>query len=213
MRLLTIYNSENTSMYLSQGNNDDVILSCCLHFCKDKAKDFMPSQRSMKSWQFVHISPNTGSALILAFGNFWCSLYTDGTVRLHREVVLLTDDRNLRVKALTRNVPVRDIPAFLSWAKVGWTRTSCKRKNPANEACLQSKPRREDKTIGGRRRYWGKRNDNWVIANGSQGIVVRAGWSEWAFPFPEVCMRMYVLRSASLPQKDAGDHLSLRKAR
>ncbi|KAG9351625.1 hypothetical protein JZ751_022876 [Albula glossodonta] len=43
----------------------------------------------------------------------------DEPVRLHREVVLLTDDRNLRVKALTRNVPVRDIPAFLSWAKVG----------------------------------------------------------------------------------------------
>ena len=46
-------------------------------------------------------------------------MYADGTVRLQREVVLLTDDRNLRVKALTRNVPVRDIPAFLSWAKVG----------------------------------------------------------------------------------------------
>lgn len=71
-----------------QGNNDDVILSCCLHYCKDKAKDFMPHQRN-------------------------------GTVRLQREVVLLTDDRNLRVKALTRNVPVRDIPSFLSWAKVG----------------------------------------------------------------------------------------------
>uniref|UniRef100_A0A3P8NSN7 Telomerase-binding protein EST1A n=1 Tax=Astatotilapia calliptera TaxID=8154 RepID=A0A3P8NSN7_ASTCA len=71
-----------------QGNNDDIILSCCLHYCKDKAKDFMPHQRN-------------------------------GTVRLQREVVLLTDDRNLRVKALTRNVPVRDIPSFLSWAKVG----------------------------------------------------------------------------------------------
>lgn len=45
----------------------------------------------------------------------------DGPVRLRREVVLLTDDRNLRVKALTRNVPVRDIPAFLIWAKVGWS--------------------------------------------------------------------------------------------
>ncbi|KAF6097221.1 SMG6 nonsense mediated mRNA decay factor [Phyllostomus discolor] len=40
-------------------------------------------------------------------------------IRLLREVVLLTDDRNLRVKALTRNVPVRDIPAFLAWAQVG----------------------------------------------------------------------------------------------
>ncbi|XP_019952791.2 telomerase-binding protein EST1A [Paralichthys olivaceus] len=80
------FRSEDTSG--QQGNNDDVILSCCLHYCKDKAKDFMPDQRN-------------------------------GTVRLHREVVLLTDDRNLRVKALTRNVPVRDISAFLSWAKVG----------------------------------------------------------------------------------------------
>lgn len=80
------FRSEDTSG--QQGNNDDVILSCCLHYCKDKAKDFMPDQRN-------------------------------GTVKLQREVVLLTDDRNLRVKALTRNVPVRDIPAFLSWAKVG----------------------------------------------------------------------------------------------
>ncbi|XP_047234758.1 telomerase-binding protein EST1A isoform X3 [Girardinichthys multiradiatus] len=81
------FRSEDTSG--QQGNNDDVILSCCLHYCKDKAKDFMPPQR------------------------------TDGTVRLQREVVLLTDDRNLCVKALTHNVPVRDIPSFLSWAKVG----------------------------------------------------------------------------------------------
>ncbi|XP_069002311.1 telomerase-binding protein EST1A [Embiotoca jacksoni] len=80
------FRSEDTSG--QQGNNDDVILSCCLHYCEDKAKDFMPHQRN-------------------------------GTVRLQREVVLLTDDRNLRVKALTRNVPVRDIPAFLGWAKVG----------------------------------------------------------------------------------------------
>lgn len=80
------FRSEDTSG--QQGTNDDVILSCCLHYCNDKAKDFMPGQRN-------------------------------GTVRLRREVVLLTDDRNLCVKALTRNVPVRDIPAFLSWAKVG----------------------------------------------------------------------------------------------
>uniref|UniRef100_A0A8C5MQG1 Telomerase-binding protein EST1A n=1 Tax=Leptobrachium leishanense TaxID=445787 RepID=A0A8C5MQG1_9ANUR len=71
-----------------KGNNDDLILSCCLHYCKDNAKEFMPSNK-------------------------------DDPIRLRREVVLLTDDRNLRVKALTRHVPVRDIPAFLSWAKVG----------------------------------------------------------------------------------------------
>uniref|UniRef100_A0A9J8CW02 Telomerase-binding protein EST1A n=1 Tax=Cyprinus carpio carpio TaxID=630221 RepID=A0A9J8CW02_CYPCA len=80
------FRSEDTSG--QKGNNDDVILSCCLHYCQDKAKDFMSAERN-------------------------------GPVRLRREVVLLTDDRNLRVKALTRNVPVRDIPAFLIWAKVG----------------------------------------------------------------------------------------------
>ncbi|GCB80876.1 hypothetical protein scyTo_0022090, partial [Scyliorhinus torazame] len=70
------------------GNNDDLILSCCLHYCKDKAKDFMPVRK-------------------------------DEPIRLRRDVVLLTDDRNMRVKALTRNVPVRAIPVFLKWAKVG----------------------------------------------------------------------------------------------
>ncbi|XP_045426944.1 telomerase-binding protein EST1A isoform X4 [Pipistrellus kuhlii] len=80
------------------GNNDDLILSCCLHYCKDKAKDFMPTNKE----------------------RFFCSLVpTEEPIRLLREVVLLTDDRNLRVKALTRNVPVRDIPAFLAWAQVG----------------------------------------------------------------------------------------------
>uniref|UniRef100_A0A8D3DAG0 Nonsense-mediated mRNA decay factor n=1 Tax=Scophthalmus maximus TaxID=52904 RepID=A0A8D3DAG0_SCOMX len=39
------FRSEDTSG--QQGNNDDVILSSCLHYCKDKAKEFMPDQRSM----------------------------------------------------------------------------------------------------------------------------------------------------------------------
>ncbi|XP_074869701.1 telomerase-binding protein EST1A isoform X2 [Carettochelys insculpta] len=80
------FRSEDTTG--QQGNNDDLILSCCLHYCNDKAKDFMPTKK-------------------------------DDPIRLLREVVLLTDDRNLRVKALTRNVPVRDIPTFLNWAQEG----------------------------------------------------------------------------------------------
>ncbi|GBP48120.1 hypothetical protein EVAR_74625_1 [Eumeta japonica] len=39
-----------------------------------------------------------------------------GCVRRVREVVLLTDDRNLRVKALAAELPARDLPAFLQWA-------------------------------------------------------------------------------------------------
>lgn len=44
--------------------------------------------------------------------------FTDGPVRLYRDVVLLTDDRNLRLKAHTHNVPVKDVPSFLHWSKV-----------------------------------------------------------------------------------------------
>lgn len=33
-----------------------------------------------------------------------------------REVVLLTTDRNLRVKALSQNVPVRELPDFIKWS-------------------------------------------------------------------------------------------------
>ncbi|XP_074640176.1 telomerase-binding protein EST1A-like [Tubulanus polymorphus] len=69
------------------GNNDDVILSCCIHYCQDKARDYMPRDK-------------------------------DTPITLHREVVLLTADRNLRVKAHARNVPTKDIPSFLSWANI-----------------------------------------------------------------------------------------------
>jgi len=44
---------------------------------------------------------------------------TDEPRTICREVVLLTDDRNLRVKALAREVPVRDVPNFLQWAGLG----------------------------------------------------------------------------------------------
>ncbi|XP_054290937.1 telomerase-binding protein EST1A isoform X2 [Macrosteles quadrilineatus] len=36
--------------------------------------------------------------------------------KLWRDVVLLTEDRNLRVKALARDVPVREVADFLQWA-------------------------------------------------------------------------------------------------
>ena len=41
-----------------------------------------------------------------------------GAITLYREVVLLTDDRNLRLKAHTRNVPVKDLLQFMEWAKI-----------------------------------------------------------------------------------------------
>ncbi|CAE1322979.1 SMG6 [Acanthosepion pharaonis] len=75
-----VYRSETTD---TKGNNDDLILACCLHYCKDH----VPKVK-------------------------------DGPIRLERDVVLLTDDRNLRLKAHTYNVPVKDVPSFLKWCKV-----------------------------------------------------------------------------------------------
>ncbi|KAG8200431.1 hypothetical protein JTE90_000514 [Oedothorax gibbosus] len=69
----------------NKGTNDDLILTCCLNYCKDRAESFMPKNR-------------------------------DDPITLFREVVLLTDDRNLRVKALAHHVPVRDLLSFLQWA-------------------------------------------------------------------------------------------------
>lgn len=69
----------------NKGTNDDLILSCCLHYCKDKDSS---------------------------------SKEEEGSTRLKREAILLTEDRNLRVKALAHNVPVRDLPEFLKWANI-----------------------------------------------------------------------------------------------
>ncbi|GAB1608422.1 telomerase-binding protein EST1A-like isoform X2 [Argonauta hians] len=79
-----LYRSEATD---SKGNNDDLILTCCLHYCKDSDKDAIPKSKD---------EPN----------------------RIYRDVVLLTDDRNLHLKAHTYNVPVKDVPSFLKWSKV-----------------------------------------------------------------------------------------------
>lgn len=37
-------------------------------------------------------------------------------VKLERSVVLLTEDRALRIKALLSHVPTKTPPAFLAWA-------------------------------------------------------------------------------------------------
>ncbi|XP_053691492.1 telomerase-binding protein EST1A [Sabethes cyaneus] len=43
-----------------------------------------------------------------------------GEIRyIMREVVLLTTDRNLRVKALSNDLPVRELPDFIKWAGLG----------------------------------------------------------------------------------------------
>lgn len=41
-----------------------------------------------------------------------------GPITLLRNIVLLTDDRNLRVKAIVRHVPARDIRSFTRWSRL-----------------------------------------------------------------------------------------------
>lgn len=109
-------------------------LTDSLYICVCRATMMMSSCPA--AWTTVRTKPRTSCLLREVCYLTWQSNLTfifllcdrhesvyfpEGPVRLRREVVLLTDDRNLRVKALTRNVPVRDIPVFLSWAKVGWT--------------------------------------------------------------------------------------------
>ncbi|XP_043684021.1 telomerase-binding protein EST1A-like isoform X3 [Vespula pensylvanica] len=69
--------------------NDDRILATCLSLCRTGNKD--------------HNNPAEEGQ----------------PRRLRREVVLLTEDRNLRVKALARDVPVREVPDFMEWAGLG----------------------------------------------------------------------------------------------
>lgn len=42
---------------------------------------------------------------------------TDGKCFIQTELVLITTDRNLRVKALSRNLTVSELPEFIQWAK------------------------------------------------------------------------------------------------
>lgn len=83
--------------------NDDKILATCLTLCKNN-KDVVDGMRE--------INDNT----LRVLKNI---LLVDEPRKLYREIVLLTDDRNLRVKALARDVPVSDLPDFMQWAGLG----------------------------------------------------------------------------------------------
>lgn len=77
--------------------NDDRILATCLSLCRN-VKDQQKHQQELAEGE-----PQVPG----------------GPRRIYREVVLLTEDRNLRVKALARDVPVRELPDFLQWAGLG----------------------------------------------------------------------------------------------
>ncbi|XP_049823827.1 uncharacterized protein LOC109600502 isoform X3 [Aethina tumida] len=77
--------------------NDDKILATCLALCRNHREQ--PTGEGDGS-QHVEGAESGATA----------------PRQLSREVVLLTDDRNLRVKAHARDVPVRELPDFVHWA-------------------------------------------------------------------------------------------------
>ena len=69
-------------------NNDDLILDTCIHLTSDCA---------------VHRSQETTKT-------------TPDMRYVIRDVVLLTEDRNLRLKAHTTDIPVNKLSDFVQWA-------------------------------------------------------------------------------------------------
>lgn len=93
---------EDDSVSDSAMKNDDKILASCLAFCKPNKEQHSEG----KEVSFI--------------STIFSATYSAGEPRkLYREVVLLTEDRNLRVKALARDVPVRELPDFIQWAGLG----------------------------------------------------------------------------------------------
>nr|CAH8838327.1 unnamed protein product [Trichobilharzia regenti] len=76
--------------------NDDVILTCCQHFSKEDADRFQMRNLAQSLQGDQNNQP----------------------MRLMREVVLLTSDRNLRLKALNVNIPARPLRTFVSWSRL-----------------------------------------------------------------------------------------------
>ncbi|KAK4875117.1 hypothetical protein RN001_011539 [Aquatica leii] len=82
--------------------NDDKILATCLMLCKNNKDQIMEGKDVEESLHANDPKDIVGEPR-----------------KLFREVVLLTEDRNLRVKALARDLPVRELPDFLQWAGLG----------------------------------------------------------------------------------------------
>ncbi|XP_060528527.1 telomerase-binding protein EST1A isoform X2 [Cylas formicarius] len=86
----TTFSAEDDTSLDGSLTNDDKILTTCLGLCK--GHHHQEGEDELANGEPRHIV---------------------------REVVLLTEDRNLRVKAYARDVPVRELPDFMQWAGLG----------------------------------------------------------------------------------------------
>uniref|UniRef100_A0A8D8US36 Telomerase-binding protein EST1A n=1 Tax=Cacopsylla melanoneura TaxID=428564 RepID=A0A8D8US36_9HEMI len=84
--------------------NDDKILETCVSLAKKNASAKKP-----------HAFDKSAVESVRALGN---PAVGDGLEIIFRDVVLLTEDRNLRLKALARDMPVTNINNFTKWYNV-----------------------------------------------------------------------------------------------
>lgn len=82
-------------------SNDDKILATAIALSKA-----MSSETSKGNFIFIE-----------NFNFIFLIFFKDGKCFIQTELVLITTDRNLRVKALSRNLAVSELPEFLQWAK------------------------------------------------------------------------------------------------
>ncbi len=87
-----------------------ILRSCVLAFCSDDARNEIRDLRSRLGY----------AKRAMSFDQYY--LESDRNLgeplRIQRKVVLLTEDRALKIKALSKNVPVRTIPSFVDWAGI-----------------------------------------------------------------------------------------------
>lgn len=90
-----------------QKSNDNKILDTVSSLCKNNVEE----TRGKWTLAMSHRQHTSN------FSHFFPFSPPAGDIRfIFREVVLLTNDRNLRVKALSNNLPVRELPDFVKWA-------------------------------------------------------------------------------------------------
>ncbi|OQR67471.1 telomerase-binding protein EST1A-like [Tropilaelaps mercedesae] len=92
--------------------NDDLILSCAVSLGKS------PASGGGVGGEISAAAPLVGPGQASGTGHSLQPGETEAPLRLFREAVLLTEDRNLAVKAMAHNVPVRDITSFVRWAQL-----------------------------------------------------------------------------------------------
>ncbi|XP_050345669.1 telomerase-binding protein EST1A [Nymphalis io] len=94
----------------ARGTNDDRVLATALNL-----------HANLTAAPALSPTPNPSAdppakATANTAANTAATAANEGAVGRLREVVLLTDDRNLRVKALAAELPARDLPSFVHWA-------------------------------------------------------------------------------------------------